>query len=309
MKKERISVIVPVYNAGKYVGECIQSILIQTYDNLELILVDDGSSDCSGKICDEAAKADNRIKVIHQENQGVTKARYSGFIASSGDYLYFADADDTLEKDALEYMLSLFHDDIDIVVSDYKENTMFNWLEYSRLLLKHDLWAVFMKLYRRRLFDDYVFDTPRYFKCGEDFLMQLKTLKNIKGYILCTTASKYHYRNVSDSVSHTFVPTMEYEIKLMKEVENIINALPYSVELDHAHFKFQVAYLGGMIGLKYPVPFKERWVTEIVNRSKRFKLNLHEYIAVKAVSCPCLRYILIAEKKFRHICRKYIMHK
>lgn len=306
MKKERISVIVPVYNAGKYVGECIQSILIQTYDNLELILVDDGSSDDSGRICDEAAKRDRRIKVIHQENQGVTKARYNGFIASNGDYLYFADADDTLEKDALEYMLSLFRDDIDIVVSDYRQNVTLNWVEYSELLLKHDLWAVFSKLYRRRLLDDYVFDTSRYFSNGEDFLMQLRILKNIKGYILCNAALKYHYRNVSNSVSHTFVPTMEYEIRMIQEVKGIISILPKDQRLMSAHVKFEIAWLGGMIGLKYPMPYHEPWIADIVNESKKYKLGIMERVSILAVKYTLFRYVLMMEKTLRHLYRRYL---
>lgn len=306
MKKEKISVIVPVYNAEKYVNECIQSILMQTYDNLELIVVDDGSTDRSAEICDKAVKANSRIKVIHQENQGVTKARYNGFMASCGEYIYFADADDTLEKDALEYMLSLFRDDIDIVVSDYKQNVMLNWIEYSKLLLKHDLLAVFSKLYRRRLLDDFVFDTARYFSNGEDFLMQLRILKNIKGCVFCSSVSKYHYRNVSDSVSHTFIPTMEYEIKMLQEVKDIICILPRNKELSHAYLKFRIAWLGGMIGLRYPISYKEQWVIDIVNESKTHKLGLKEKISIWAVKYILFRYILVTEKFLRHLYRKYL---
>lgn len=306
MKKERISVIVPVYNAEKYIGECIQSILMQTYDNMELIIVDDGSSDSSAEICDKAAKENDKIKVIHQENQGVTRARYNGFMASSGEYIYFADADDTLEKDALEYMLSLFCDDIDIVVSDYRQNVILTWLEYSKLLLKHDLWAVFSKLYRRRLLDDYVFDTTRYFSNGEDFLMQLRMLKNIKGNILCCTVIKYHYRNVSDSVSHTFIPTMEYEIKMLQEVKDVISILPQNKEFSRAYLNFRITWLGGMIGLRYPIPYKEQWVIDIVNESRVEKLGLKEKISILAVKYTLFRYILVAEKILRHLYRRYL---
>lgn len=304
MKKEKISVIVPVYNAEKYVEECIRSILRQTYDNLELIVVDDGSSDRSAEICDELVNVNSRIKVIHQENMGVTRARYNGFIASKGEYIYFADADDTLEEDALEYMFSLFRDDIDIVVSDYKHNVTLNWLEYSKLLLKHDLWAVFSKLYRRRLLDDYVFDTTRYFSNGEDFLMQLRMLKNIKGNILCSTNSKYHYRNVSDSVSHTFIPTMEYEINMIREVQGIISVLPQDKELSRAYLKFKIAWLGGMMGLGYPIPYKEQWVVDIVSESKTFKLGLKEKLSILAVRYALLRYILVMEKILRRLYRR-----
>lgn len=111
----KISVVIPVYNAENYIEECINSVLRQTYHDWELILVDDGSTDNSGLFCDKIAKNDDRIKVIHQENAGVTCARENGVFASTGAFIYFLDADDTIDSDTLEYMLSLFTDDIDLV--------------------------------------------------------------------------------------------------------------------------------------------------------------------------------------------------
>lgn len=306
MKCSKISVIVPVYNKQKYIEECIQSVIAQNYENWELILVNDGSTDASGEICDKASSIDHRIKVAHQENQGVTKARANGFFSSTGEYIYFIDADDFIERDTSGYMLSFFKEDVDIVVSDCKDSINLNWEEYAQCLLKHKLLSGCMKLYRRRLFDEYVFDTPRYFKCGEDFLMQLRLLKNIQGTILCDVASKYHYRYVADSVSKTFIPDMEYEVNLMHQVSDIIKILPVSTKLNYAHFKFEISYLGGMIGLRYPVPFNEQWVVDIVEKSKNYKLTLHEKIAVGAVKLSSFRFILIAEKKLRRFYRRYV---
>jgi len=82
--KELLSVIVPIFNVEEYLAECIESIISQSYRNLEIILVDDGSNDCSGKICDEYAKVDDRIKVIHQSNRGLIKARYAGLLEANG---------------------------------------------------------------------------------------------------------------------------------------------------------------------------------------------------------------------------------
>lgn len=98
-----ISVIVPVYNVEKYLRKCIESIINQTYKNLEIILVDDGSTDASGKICDEYACIDNRIKVLHKENGGISSARNAGLNVSSGAFITFIDSDDYIEKDAYEY--------------------------------------------------------------------------------------------------------------------------------------------------------------------------------------------------------------
>lgn len=115
MESNVVSVIVPVYNAEKYIKECVQSVLSQTYKDWELILVDDGSTDCSGTFCDQFAQVDSRISVIHQENAGVTRARAKGVFSSTGNFVYFLDADDTIENDTLEYMVALFNDDIDLV--------------------------------------------------------------------------------------------------------------------------------------------------------------------------------------------------
>lgn len=102
-----VSVIVPVYNVEDYLGRCVDSILAQTYQNLEVILVDDGATDSSGKICDEYARKDSRVRVIHKENGGLSSARNAGIDAAAGEYLEFVDSDDWIEPDAVECMLSL----------------------------------------------------------------------------------------------------------------------------------------------------------------------------------------------------------
>ncbi|MCR5279287.1 MAG: glycosyltransferase [Lachnospiraceae bacterium] len=101
-----VSVIVPVYNAGEYLRKCIESILGQTYKDFELILVDDGSKDDSGKICDEYAKKDQRIRVFHQENAGSSVARNNAVAEAKGEFLSFVDSDDYVEPDFLESMVS-----------------------------------------------------------------------------------------------------------------------------------------------------------------------------------------------------------
>ena len=103
-----ISVIVPVYNTEKYLGRCVDSIINQTYTNLEIILVDDGSPDNSPAICDEYAKKDQRIKVIHKENGGLSSARNAGLDIAKGDFISFIDSDDWVEKDLFEVLVSLY---------------------------------------------------------------------------------------------------------------------------------------------------------------------------------------------------------
>lgn len=104
---EKVTVIVPVYNVEKYIGMCIESIIKQKYKNIEIILVDDGSSDSSGRICDEYAKNDTRIKVLHKENNGVSSARNLGIDNATGNYICFIDGDDYVMDDYVGYMLDL----------------------------------------------------------------------------------------------------------------------------------------------------------------------------------------------------------
>ncbi len=105
MKNETISIIVPVYNIAPYLPRCLDSILAQTYPDLEILAVDDGSTDESGTILDAYAAKDSRIRVIHQENSGVTKARFAGLRAAAGEWIGFVDGDDFIEPDMFERLL------------------------------------------------------------------------------------------------------------------------------------------------------------------------------------------------------------
>ena len=104
---EKISIIVPVYKVEKYLDKCVRSIVEQTYKNLEIILVDDGSPDNCPAMCDEWARKDSRIAVIHKENGGVSSARNAGLAACTGDYVGFVDYDDWIEPDMYEYLLDI----------------------------------------------------------------------------------------------------------------------------------------------------------------------------------------------------------
>lgn len=115
-----ISVIVPVYNSEKYLGKCINSILGQTFQDFELLLIDDGSTDGSGEICDRYAVQDSRIKVFHKQNGGVASAREMGKNMASGDYSIHVDSDDWIEKDMLEVMYDeVCERHLDMVIADF----------------------------------------------------------------------------------------------------------------------------------------------------------------------------------------------
>jgi len=106
-RETKISVIVPVYNVENYLARCVDSILAQTYEHLEVILVDDGAKDSSGVICDTYAAKDSRVQVIHKENGGLSSARNTGLEAATGEYITFVDSDDWIEPDAYAHLLDL----------------------------------------------------------------------------------------------------------------------------------------------------------------------------------------------------------
>lgn len=117
---DKISVIVPIYNTDKYLSRCIKSIVNQTYRNLEIILVDDGSSDKSLQICEQCAQKDARIKIVYQQNQGVSAARNNGLSHATGEYVCFVDADDFVDKDYCSNLMNLIQrDNSDIAVYTY----------------------------------------------------------------------------------------------------------------------------------------------------------------------------------------------
>lgn len=125
--KELISVIVPIYRVEKYLEPCIESIINQTYKNLEIILVDDGSDDNCGEICDKYAKIDARIKVIHKKNAGLNNARKSGIKIASGKYIGYVDGDDWIEPDMYETLLrNAVKYNVDVVETGVIESNCIN---------------------------------------------------------------------------------------------------------------------------------------------------------------------------------------
>jgi len=130
--KDKISIIVPIYNTAKYLPACLDSIKNQTYDNLEVILIDDGSTDDSGKIAEGYAKKDSRFKVIHQENAGQSTARNNGLKKATGKYISFADSDDQIKPKFIESLLNLYKkDNVSVAVCGHqyyrvKENSSTN---------------------------------------------------------------------------------------------------------------------------------------------------------------------------------------
>ena len=176
----KISIVVPVYKTEQYLRQCVASICEQTYANLEIILVDDGSPDNCGAICDKLATQDKRIKVIHKTNGGLSDARNAGLQAVTGDLVGFVDSDDTIEKIMYAEMLAYMEaNQLDIVCCDayivrgkskkvrarYEENKLFEGKFVLREILNGDLDnGVWNKVFKREMISDTKFPVGRVFE-------------------------------------------------------------------------------------------------------------------------------------------------
>ena len=220
-----ISIIIPVYKVEKYLPECVESILNQTYKNFELILVDDGSPDNSGKMCDEFAEKDSRIKVIHKENGGVSSARNIGLDNASGEYITFIDSDDFVDKRYLEVLYSTSKEnDTDISICCFAKYTHSSFIIFNEIFpkkinidFKDSNFLKFFKRYFylknnifgsacRTLFKKASIKNLRFdenIKISEDLLFVVNTIYNSQS-ISFTNEILYFYRitNISASTSY-----------------------------------------------------------------------------------------------------------
>lgn len=208
-----ISIIVPIYNVEQYLNQCLQSICSQSYDNLEIILVDDGSSDRSPELCDEWAERDSRIQVIHKQNGGLSDARNTGISCAKGEYIAFVDSDDWIEKDLYQKLWSeLQQNNAQIAACRivkvfeatseeqkiYSEQKIFTSKEALQTLLKgQDFCAVaWNKLYRRDVIGDIRFPVGR---LHEDEFFTYRVIANASRLVLVPEA-KYYYRQRAGSI-------------------------------------------------------------------------------------------------------------
>ena len=231
MKSATIGVIVPVYKVEKYIAECIESILAQTYTNFRLILVDDGTPDNAGKICDEYAKKDPRITVIHQENAGVTRARARGVEeAKDCEFITFVDGDDSLAPNSLEYLLlHIRKHDSDIAISPAdkyapQNKELISAEEYLILLLRdislcNSPWG---KLIRRELFNEKTFDIPRSIVIGEDLLMNINLVIANNKMVVVVPQNTYNYRIHTESTMRTYRRSPESEANFYNQMRKIV---------------------------------------------------------------------------------------
>ena len=210
-----ISVIIPVYNVEKYVERCVESVLHQTYKNIEVILVDDGSTDCSGEICDSLAKKDKRIIVVHQNNQGLGPARNTGLNRIKGEYVSFVDSDDWIHSQTYEVLLAeLIFNQCEIatcgrIVNDNGKKQYVYCMKKGIVLEREDALKFFLlqrninmsacdKLYKASLFDDIRF--PGKHLVSEDIVPIYRAIDKSKRIVL-TGKPFYNYCLRDNSLS------------------------------------------------------------------------------------------------------------
>lgn len=233
----QISVIVPVYNGERYLYECIDSILNQSFTDFELILVDDGSKDGSGQICDNYAKKDQRVRVIHKQNEGINATRKRGVQEAKGIWICFCDNDDSLPADALSDMFCLT-DNTDIVIGfpetpcHKKQLTLTKCRQFliSGKRVPPTPWA---KLYRRNILSDDVFDFPREIDGEEDMIMNIRLFFKIERPPRFIFKKVYNFRRNPISVSHTKVSSIEHE-----EIFDSVRSLSIPPHLKEAYMPY-----------------------------------------------------------------------
>ena len=203
-----ISVIIPVYNKAEYLDKCFVSIFSQAFDSFEVIVVEDGSTDGSGDICDQWAELEPRLKAFHKENGGVTAARRYGLEHAEGRFIMFADADDLFTKDALAMMYRLINETgADEVIGTYDDqygqrhdSGLRGWVEPEHLIrdllaLRSQFCVLWGIIFRRELLEGCL-GTPREVIEREDSLMQIKCLMKQPKVFFTEQAAYLHYEDV-----------------------------------------------------------------------------------------------------------------
>jgi glycosyltransferase involved in cell wall biosynthesis len=255
-----ISIIVPAYNVENFLPNCIESIITQTYSNFELIIVNDGSTDLSGDICNSFAKNDVRIKVIHQENKGLVKARQSGLQLASGKYVLYIDGDDYVESRFCELLIKeTYNFDADIVIGGYIRNyrgrmiTVKNILPagryendeiekiWDKMIFTGDFFShgistySWGKLFKRDILIPIQMAIPSNITIGEDAACVYPFISKSSKLVI-TSASNYHYIQHQSSMLKSFT-------NVKSEIEKLSSLFSFMLDFFKGHKFFEKFYL------------------------------------------------------------------
>lgn len=241
----KVSIILPIYNVEKYLEKCVNSVISQTYQNIEVILVDDGSKDSSGGICDELVESDNRIKVIHKKNGGLASARNAGYEMATGEYIMYIDSDDVIKNDIAEKCVSAMEKkQSDVVIFGYEkmseDGQVLEICKWSNKTYNHDEMVEYLyeaicnmsfgyawnKMYRKSTIDkSKVFGDAKVID-REDLVYNLELLR-FWDRITYIDSVGYEYLQRSSSLLHNSdlarLKGVEYFVKRVEKI-NIGNA-------------------------------------------------------------------------------------
>lgn len=272
-KQPVFSVIIPVYNVEKYLDECLQSLQKQTYQGFEAVLVDDGSRDRSGEICDDYAQKDSHFSVIHKENGGVTSARTCGVQHAKGEYLLFLDSDDLFEPTLLEVLLQIVKKNAPdcilfggIRFGGHTEEKYEGMLEEG-LYVGEDLsivrdkilfneksivipYGVTMKAFRRELYIPHQNTVPSALYKGEDLAVSAPMLASCKSVYVANICG-YLYRDTPTSVMNTFREKDVFQISIVAEYLEEKMGKAYRNKIDGYVLLHYYDYLDGAIAKGY----------------------------------------------------------
>ena len=255
-----ISIIIPIYNTEKYLHRCIDSILAQTYTNFELLLINDGSKDNSGAICDEYAAKDSRVRVFHKENGGVSSARNLGLDNAKGEWITFVDSDDWIKVDYLYSMIS--HSDADMIMSsfdiidnieewdnaiEYKLYTK-NEIKYfiERYVYTANLCSPWCKLFRNSIIKDLRFNSNITF--AEDTIFVFKYLCNVSNIRTVENWGYQYRRGIGESLSTKLLSLKQYRYiireytKSFKEMESVFDYNGICARVSHNSNQFRKCF-------------------------------------------------------------------
>lgn len=310
-----ISVIVPIYNAGYFLPQCIESILVQTCSNFELLLIDDGSTDTSLEICTRYAKTDKRISVFHKENEGVTATRRYGVKKAKGKYICFVDADDELPKNSLFTLLDNSND-FDIVIGTYKEIDKdkeiinifsrnvcreFDGLSYIQYQLENILYhAPWGKLIKKNCFDDTTLDIPRAIFRGEDYIMNIRlglSAKRIKIIDMIV----YYYMIRDTSCMQTRKPSLEYEKLFDDQLTGLLEKHNLQTVVNKSILYQRADALIGLILAKVPLEKSDPFIKTIIKEIKMYPFELKLFLIKNFITHPTIFRLLYKVSLKAHI--------
>ncbi len=240
---KKISVIIPIYNTEKYLSKCVSSVINQTYKNIEIILIDDGSTDRSLNICKKFSKNDDRIKVIYEENKGVSYARNMGIKNSTGEYITFIDSDDFIDENMLLNLYNVLikeNADVSVCGYDFYDGKHFKYKKRKNYTLTGDdkYKGIFSfncqgKLYKKELFNNILFDNKTF---AEDAYINFKLLKKVNKITYILEKPLYHYRKRNNSLSTT------YGVRHFELLDVINEIIDFLKDFDKGLYKKALVY-------------------------------------------------------------------